>query len=45
MVSNPISEITKVDGVNKSITIEIKINVSALRKDLEQYNLIRKFGY
>lgn len=45
MLSNPISEISKVDGVNKSIIIEIKINVSALRKDLELYHLVRKFGY
>jgi hypothetical protein len=45
MSSNPIGDISKVDGGNRSITMEIKINVSALRKDLEQYNLIRKFGY
>ena len=45
MLSNPISNLSKVNGINKSVTIVIKINVSALRKDLEQYNLIRKFGY
>lgn len=41
MSSIPISEF----GKNKSITVDVKINLPALRKDLEQNNMIRKFGY
>ncbi len=33
------------NGRYKSIAVDIKINVTALRKDLEQFNVIRKFGY
>jgi len=30
---------------NKTISVDIKINYNSLRKDLEQNNIIRKFGY
>ena len=30
---------------NKTITLDIKINYNSLRKDLEQNQVIRKFGY
>jgi hypothetical protein len=38
------SDLTKVKG-GKKITVDVKINFSALRKDLEQNQVIRKFGY
>ncbi len=44
MMSVPTTNITKIGG-NKKIQMQIQINVSALRKDLEENNIIRKFGY
>lgn len=32
-------------GSKKSIAVDIKINFQALKKDLEQNNIIRKFGF
>ena len=43
--SNPKSELTRHKGGKKSIAVEVKINLVALRKDLEQNNIIRKFGF
>lgn len=41
MSSIPTTELSN----NKSIAVDVKINVTALRRDLEQNNIIRKFGY
>jgi hypothetical protein len=38
--ANPI-----IKGGNKTITLAVKINYNSLRKDLEQNQVIRKFGY
>jgi hypothetical protein len=43
--SIPIGDLTKHKGGKKSIAIDVKINLVALRKDLEQNNIIRKFGF
>lgn len=45
MSSIPASDLTKYSGGRKGIAIDVKINVIALRKDLEQNNIIRKFGF
>jgi len=45
MSSIPTSDLTKHKGGKKSITVDVKINLVALRKDLEQHNIIRKFGF
>lgn len=45
MSSIPTSDLIKHKGGKKSISIDVKINLVALRKDLEQFNIIRKFGY
>jgi hypothetical protein len=39
------SDLTKKNGEEKSLAADIKVNVVALRKDLEQNNIIRKFGF
>ena len=44
MSSTESSALIKMKGTNK-ITVDIKINYNSLRKDLEQNQLIRKFGY
>lgn len=44
MLSNESSVLTKAYGVKK-INVDIKINYNSLRKDLEQNQVIRKFGY
>ncbi len=38
------SDLMKVKG-GKKLTVDIKINYNSLRKDLEQNQIIRKFGY
>lgn len=43
MSSIPVSDSTKVKG-GKSITVDVKVNLSALRSDLETFGVIRKFG-
>lgn len=43
MSSIPVSGVTKVKG-GKSITVDVKVNLSALRSDLETFGVIRKFG-
>jgi hypothetical protein len=45
MSSIPTSDLIKHKGGKKSIAVDIKINLVALRKDLEQNNIIRKFGF
>lgn len=45
MSSIPTSDLIKHKGGKKSISVDVKINLVALRKDLEQFNIIRKFGY
>ena len=45
MGSIPAPNTSSIKGNFKSIAVEVKINISALRIDLEQYNIIRKFGY
>lgn len=44
MATIPVSDFAKKGG-SKSLTVDIKINLIALRKDLEQNNIIRKFGF
>lgn len=44
MSSIPTS-LNKHKGGKKSIAIDVKINLIALRKDLEQNNIIRQFGF
>lgn len=44
MSSTESSNLIKIKG-NKKISIDVKINFNSLRKDLEQNQVIRKFGY
>ena len=44
MSSIPTSDLINYKGSQKSISLDVKINLVALRKDLEQFNIIRKFG-
>lgn len=44
MSSTESSNLVKMKGTKK-ITVDVKINYNSLRKDLEQNQLIRKFGY
>jgi hypothetical protein len=45
MSSVPISNAVKIKGGLKRIEMEVRINLSALRRDLETFGIIRKFGY
>jgi hypothetical protein len=45
MSSIPTSDLIKHKGGKRSLAVDIKINLVALRKDLEQNNIIRKFGF
>ena len=45
MSSIPVSNLAKTKDGNKMITLDIKVNLSALRRDLETFGVIRKFGY
>ncbi|RZJ36604.1 MAG: hypothetical protein EOO51_00365 [Flavobacterium sp.] len=45
MSSVPVTAFAKQKGGVKSITMDVKVNLIALRKDLEQNNIIRKFGF
>ena len=45
MSSVPVTTFAKQKGGVKSITMDVKVNLVALRKDLEQNNIIRKFGF
>ena len=44
MSSNPITPITSKNGYKK-ITVDLKINIQSLRRDLEQNKVIRGFGF
>lgn len=44
MASIPVSN-AEAMGRNKMVTVDVKVNLSALRHDLETFNVIRKFGY
>jgi hypothetical protein len=45
MSSIPTSSLTRHKGGKKSIAVDVKINLLSLRRDLEENNIIRKFGY
>ena len=45
MSSIPSSDLIRYKGGKKGITVDVKINILALRKDLEQNDIIRKFGF
>ena len=45
MSTIPSSNLIKYKGGKKSMAVDVKINSLALRKDLEQNGIIRKFGY
>ncbi len=44
MSSLPVSNLTKTKS-GKMISVDVKVNLSALRNDLESFGVIRKFGY
>jgi hypothetical protein len=45
MLSIPVSAAVKIKGGQKQIGVDVKVNLSALRHDLETFGVIRKFGY
>jgi hypothetical protein len=45
MSSIPVSNLIKAKEGVKMITLDVKINLSALRRDLETFGVVRKFGY
>ena len=45
MSSIPVSGLAKYKDGQKMISLDVKINLSALRRDLETFGVIRKFGY
>ena len=45
MSSIPASDFAKQNGGTKSLSVDVKVNLVALRKDLEENNIIRKFGF
>lgn len=45
LMSSIPSELMQHYGGRKSIAVDVKINATALRRDLEQRNIIRKFGF
>ncbi|MDR3266877.1 MAG: hypothetical protein LBT24_04820 [Tannerella sp.] len=45
MSSIPVSNAVNVKDGQKQITVDVKVNLSALRRDLETFGVIRKFGY
>ena len=45
MSSIPVSNATKIKGRQKQIAVDVKVNLSALRYDLETFGVIRKFGF
>ncbi len=45
MSSIPVSDLIKQNGGQKIIAADVKVNLVALRKDLEQNNIIRRFGF
>jgi hypothetical protein len=45
MSSIPVTDLKKYKDAQKTITVDVKVNLSALRRDLETFGVIRKFGY
>ncbi|GHV55995.1 hypothetical protein FACS1894182_01630 [Bacteroidia bacterium] len=45
MSSIPTSNTVKLQGGQKMVTVDLRVNLWALRRDLETFNVIRKFGY
>ena len=45
MSSVTTGELSKADNGAKQASIDIKVNVASLRRDLENNNIIRKFGF
>jgi hypothetical protein len=45
MSSIPVSKSTSIKGGQKQISVDVKVNLSALRNDLETFGVVRKFGY
>jgi hypothetical protein len=45
MSSVPVSDFARQNGGEKSLALDVKVNLVALRTDLEQNNIIRKFGF
>lgn len=43
--SIPVSDFAKHDRSQRNMTMDIRINLTALRSDLETHGIIRKFGY
>lgn len=43
--SVPVSNFVKSDQAKRNITVDVRINLPALRSDLETQGIIRKFGY
>ena len=43
--SVPVTNFIKHGQAKRNITVDVQINVPALRSDLETHNVIRKFGY
>ncbi|MDR1120920.1 MAG: hypothetical protein LBM08_08375 [Dysgonamonadaceae bacterium] len=45
MSSIPVSDPAKYRKGQKVISVDVKVNLTALRRDLETFGVIRKFGY
>ncbi len=45
MSSVPVSNYAKQNSGKKGLSIDIKVNLTALKRDLEDSNVIRKFGF
>ncbi|SNR71683.1 hypothetical protein [Flavobacterium sp. ov086] len=45
MSSIPVGKFARQNGGKKSLPLDVKVNLAALRADLEQNNIIRKFGF
>ncbi|HUN14476.1 MULTISPECIES: hypothetical protein [unclassified Alistipes] len=43
--SIPVSDFAKHDWSQRNVTMDVRINLTALRSDLETHGIIRKFGY
>ncbi len=43
--SIPVGEMSRHKGATRQMPVDVKINLRALRSDLEQHNIIRSFGY
>lgn len=45
LASIPVSDFAKRGHSQRNITMDVRINLTALRSDLETHDIIRKFGY